>query len=217
MPTIEVLPNTTVASGANWAYTTLPPAHSLSATVLAGTNRGARGRNTNYENTAARQRQINSRISELERDNYREVQIAIPKKEGPAAGRASQRTKQASTQNVRRILASQKTFVNHLADEEALHPNHRSRRASSDPPSDGEGMDIDEMDTDEVMPVGDLEGGAPLGYARSVSRPSERPSRTFCEICGYWGTYRCGKCGSRNCGMECGKIHLETKCNKYYG
>ena len=81
MPTIEVLPSKPGASaGAGWAYTTLPPANSVSGGLAAPGGRGARTRHSNFENTAARQRQINSRISDLEKDNYRDVHIPLPKK-----------------------------------------------------------------------------------------------------------------------------------------
>lgn len=78
-PTVEVLPKSATSSGANWTYTTLPPAYAVSGGLTATGGRGTRNRQTNYENTAARQRQINSRISDLEKDNYREVHIPIPK------------------------------------------------------------------------------------------------------------------------------------------
>jgi zinc finger HIT domain-containing protein 1 len=82
MPTVEVLPKSVISSGANWTYTTLPPANAVSGSLpVSSTGRGARNRHSNFENTAARQRQINSRISELEKDNYRDVLIPIPKKE----------------------------------------------------------------------------------------------------------------------------------------
>jgi zinc finger HIT domain-containing protein 1 len=82
MPTVEVLPKLSTSSGANWTYTTLPPAYAVSGPLPASTGgRGARTRHSNFENTAARQRQINSRISDLEKDNYREVHIPLPKKE----------------------------------------------------------------------------------------------------------------------------------------
>lgn len=131
---------------------------------------------------------------------------------------ASARSKTTSTQNVRRILLSQKTFVNHLADEEALNPMAaRPRRASSAAdPNSGDEMEIDGVERDEPVLEDGESGGLPLGYARAVSRPSKRPSRTFCEICGYWGTYRCGKCGARYCGLECGGVHQETRCQKFY-
>ncbi|TGZ83434.1 hypothetical protein EX30DRAFT_339610 [Ascodesmis nigricans] len=234
MPTIEILPQTQSTHshhGVNWAYTTLPPAHSVSGTLPSGTSgRGQRARANNYENSAARQRQINARISELEKDNYRDVVIPIPKSD---AKRASYRSRHTATQNVRRVLQSQKTFVNHLADEEALHPGVAAPTSQqrNDDTTAGVGSD-DEMDIDTpetkareeedgtppVIMIGGniLDGGPPLGYARAVSRPSKQAERKFCEICGYWGNYRCGKCGARYCDTHCMALHLETACNKLY-
>lgn len=60
------------------------------------------------------------------------------------------------------------------------------------------------------------EVGAPLGYLGSAAAQSVKPKRTFCEICGYWGKYRCQKCAARYCGLECGGVHAETRCNKFY-
>lgn len=228
MPTIQVLPNTSTSSGANWTYSNLPPALAHTNSLPSNAPRAPRAkRANNTENSAARQRQINSRILDLERDNYRDAAIVVGK--GGVAGRceypfhgnrgrvkaADDRSKASSrnkSQNVRRILASQKTFANHLADEEALHPTpatvHRQRVEEED------GMDLDGVLKEGVM---DAQGpGQPLGYAASASRPSARPKRVFCEICGYWGKYKCQKCSARYCGLQCGGVHSETKCNKFY-
>ncbi|PWW73785.1 hypothetical protein C7212DRAFT_330416 [Tuber magnatum] len=208
MPTIQVLPNTSTSSGANWTYSNLPPALAHTNSLPSNTPRAPRAKRTNNtENSAARQRQINSRILDLERDNYRDAVIVVGK--GGVAGRSSSRNK---SQNVRRILASQKTFANHLADEEALHPTpavvHRQRVEEED------AMDLDGVLREGLANTQDL--GQPLGYAASASRPSARPKRVFCEICGYWGKYKCQKCSARYCGLQCGGIHSETKCNKFY-
>lgn len=44
----------------------------------------------------------------------------------------------------------------------------------------------------------------PLSYnaARAGPPPPDRPQRHFCEICGYWGTVKCPRCGSRTCGLQ---------------
>ncbi|RPA95851.1 hypothetical protein L873DRAFT_1829650 [Choiromyces venosus 120613-1] len=208
MPTIQVLPNTSTSSGANWTYSNLPPALAHTNSLPSNTARAPRSkRANNTENTAARQRQINSRILDLERDNYRDAVIVVGK--GGVAGRSSSRNK---SQNVRRILASQKTFANHLADEEALHPTpavvHRQRVEEED------AMDLDGDLKEGLMNIQDP--GQPLGYAASASKPSTKPKRVFCEICGYWGKYKCQKCSARYCGLQCGGVHSETKCNKFY-
>jgi zinc finger HIT domain-containing protein 1 len=44
----------------------------------------------------------------------------------------------------------------------------------------------------------------------------KRPTRSFCEICGYWGRVRCMKCGSRVCALECLRTHRED-CYTRYG
>lgn len=77
MPTIEVLPSSSTSSGPNWTYSNLPPAlaHRNS---LPTANTRVRATRTNNENSAARQRQINSRIVELEADNYRDTHIPVP-------------------------------------------------------------------------------------------------------------------------------------------
>ncbi|CUS12664.1 unnamed protein product [Tuber aestivum] len=208
MPTIQVLPNTSTSSGANWTYSNLPPALAHTNSLPSNTPRAPRAkRANNTENSAARQKQINSRILDLERDNYRDAAIVVGK--GGVAGRSSSRNK---SQNVRRILASQKTFANHLADEEALHPipaaAHRQRVEEED------GMDLGGVMREGLVNTQDP--GQPLGYAASASRPSARPKRVFCEICGYWGKYKCQKCSARYCGLQCGGVHSETKCNKFY-
>lgn len=40
--------------------------------------------------------------------------------------------------------------------------------------------------------------------------------RKFCEVCGYWGRVKCGKCGGRVCALECMETHRE-ECVRRYG
>ena len=183
-------------------------------------------------------------------------------------------SKHKSTQNVRRILISQKTFANHLADEEAEPTAHNQNRShDSDagslgppravqprvtkltpqkrmapsghqlapmitPPTDEtmvptinnahetrDAKDLDEADpllrtyvpsapSDEVMAA--LLSGPPLSYNGARAAPSVgKPQRRFCEICGYWGTLKCMKCGARVCGLECKNAHSDGRCIFY--
>jgi zinc finger HIT domain-containing protein 1 len=197
MPTVQVLPNTSTSSGAYWTYSNLPPALAHTNSLLPSGSGGSRGprakRNNNAESSAARQRQINSRILDLERDNYKDMVIPIPTKPGKAL---SARTRGYATANVRRILASQKTFANHLANEEALADSGSSGNGG------GGGSGGEEKQK--------------VGYTSAAALPSSKPKRVFCETCGYWGRYRCQKCSARFCGLECGAVHSETKCNKFY-
>ncbi len=70
--------------------------------------------------------------------------------------------------------------------------------------------------SEEVMEA--LLSGPPLSYnaARAAPPPVGKPQRHFCEICGYWGTIKCMKCGARVCGLECKGAHDDGRCLKFY-
>ncbi|GAB7333347.1 hypothetical protein MBLNU13_g04969t1 [Cladosporium sp. NU13] len=69
------------------------------------------------EATSARQqREIERRIRDLNSDNTRDVNIAIPKREHHGGGGA---TKAGKTSNTKKILSSGKEFKHYLDDEEA--------------------------------------------------------------------------------------------------
>ena len=139
-------------------------------------------------------------------------------------------------------MMSQKTFANHLADEEAAlgqksgstsqaptHPRrasavevrstaHETINAVEDP------LEADPLlrtyvpsaPSDEVMQA--LVTAPPLSYnaARATLPNPERPQRHFCEICGYWGNIKCLRCGARVCGLDCKGTHDEGRCMKFY-
>ncbi|KAL9037825.1 MAG: hypothetical protein Q9214_005531 [Letrouitia sp. 1 TL-2023] len=173
-------------------------------------------------------------------------------------------SKGKTTPNVRRILMSQKTFANHLADEEAAiaaqatqatpmqpprtpaptnvtssHEERRSSRAVVESSAASNKIEP-QPNTSTISSVGEpgsgdpllksyvpqapssavieaLLAGPPLSYnaARSFP-PTGKPQRRFCEICGYWGTIKCLKCGARVCGLECKTAHDEGRCLKFY-
>jgi zinc finger HIT domain-containing protein 1 len=60
----------------------------------------------------------------------------------------------------------------------------------------------------------------PLTYLEArgslTSEDLKRPTRNFCEICGYWGRVKCQKCGTRVCALECLRTHQED-CYTRYG
>ena len=148
------------------------------------------------------------------------------------------------TPNVRRILMSQKTFANHLADEEAAlaqqaqsapPPANAGLRRSSTIPKDvkvtGEGTSSTDEPSDhepllkayvpEAPSAGLIEAlttAPPLSYnaARATLTEPVKPQRQFCEICGYWGSVKCLKCGARVCGLECKRAHDDGRCLKFY-
>ncbi|KAI9808459.1 MAG: hypothetical protein M1827_007242 [Pycnora praestabilis] len=123
---IEVLPNSTSTSAPGWAYvpdTGFDP--SKAAIQPSGARkRAARNVTIGGGNTTARQNNaILKHLAELDKDNHRDVQIPVPIRQRDGAGRVS---KGKVTPSVRRILMSQKTFANHLADEEAALSNQTS-------------------------------------------------------------------------------------------
>ena len=163
---------------------------------------------------------------------------------------------------------SQKTFANHLADEEAflalqqqqpsssaaprvpalktsrstpnvkqsstaeVHPTQSGHSQTSalragggigkpgvrDPLDDEHLLksQVPSAPSEEVMEA--LLSGPPLSYtaARGAPPPLGKPQRHFCEICGYWGTIKCMKCGARVCGLECKGTHDDGRCLKFY-
>lgn len=148
------------------------------------------------------------------------------------------------TPNVRRILMSQKTFANHLADEEAAlaqqaqgappTANPSPRRSSTVPmaamatvegtPIAGDASDDEPLlkayvpDAPSAELIEALTTAPPLSYnaARATLTEPVKPPRHFCEICGYWGTIKCLKCGARVCGLDCKGAHDDGRCLKFY-
>ncbi|KAI1487761.1 hypothetical protein F5X96DRAFT_126833 [Biscogniauxia mediterranea] len=83
-----------------------------------GTNPGGGGSGalSSADASARQEAKTRKEIEVLDRDNPRDVQIAVPAK----PGRSSQQQQRKHTPNVRKILQSQKTFANHLDDYIAL-------------------------------------------------------------------------------------------------
>lgn len=78
---VEVIGSTTT-HGANWAYTTLPPSQAVGRNPLAsgatvGGTRQRAAKNLGFETSAAKEAKIVRHLLELEKDNYRDVQIPV--------------------------------------------------------------------------------------------------------------------------------------------
>ncbi|KAF1808368.1 hypothetical protein P152DRAFT_224282 [Eremomyces bilateralis CBS 781.70] len=117
MPSIEVLPASGSASAPGWAYV---PDTGYDPSKVPINPSGARKRAARNVPTAStgvlnsrQQLAIQRRIAELDRDNPTNVHIPVPIVH-------SRRAKPKTTPAVKKILQSQKTFANHLSDEEAL-------------------------------------------------------------------------------------------------
>ncbi|KAL6878715.1 hypothetical protein J3F83DRAFT_723651 [Trichoderma novae-zelandiae] len=56
----------------------------------------------------------------------------------------------------------------------------------------------------------------PLTYYEARGKWEDNyPTRTFCEVCGYWGRVRCMKCGTRVCALDCMETHREECVTRY--
>ncbi|KAE8373724.1 hypothetical protein BDV26DRAFT_271380 [Aspergillus bertholletiae] len=58
----------------------------------------------------------------------------------------------------------------------------------------------------------------PLTYNTSRAGPpiTIKSQRYFCCMCGYWGKIRCKNCPSRTCGLDCYKLHEDSRCGAFY-
>jgi zinc finger HIT domain-containing protein 1 len=184
------------------------------------------------------------------------------------------------TPGVRKILLSQKTFANHLADYEALSSlpqpstpiirtptpstplltstlkrSHKKKDLNAPPPqripspltistpSPAPKHEIPLSMGSATYPPSHPRDNDPLLVSRIPAVPSDeeleklleikplsyieakggwteedrrKPVRRFCEVCGYWGRVRCGRCGGRVCALECLGTHQE-ECFTRYG
>ncbi|KAI1499387.1 hypothetical protein F5X99DRAFT_287347 [Biscogniauxia marginata] len=122
------LASTKTTNAPGWAYVpdTGPlhqPAQPTNRKRARGGNQagGAGGALSSADASARQEAKTRKEIEVLDRDNHRDVHIAIPPKP-----QRSQQHQRKHTPNVRRILQSQKTFANHLDDFvalEAANPN----------------------------------------------------------------------------------------------
>ncbi|KAI2635509.1 hypothetical protein GGS21DRAFT_490166 [Xylaria nigripes] len=138
---------TTNAPG--WAYVPDHPPHQQSQAPLSTNRKRARAAATSggaplsvADVSARHEAKARREIEVLDRDNARDVQIAIPAKRGGgtgAAAAAAAKSAQARkyTPNVRKILQSQKTFANHLDDYTALVTQQEGNATTSNTPVPG--------------------------------------------------------------------------------
>lgn len=52
-------------------------------------------------------------------------------------------------------------------------------------------------------------------YDEIEARPSVKPPRPFCSVCGFHAAYTCTRCFVRFCSVPCGNLHNDTRCLKY--
>ncbi|KAH9996956.1 hypothetical protein F4779DRAFT_184592 [Xylariaceae sp. FL0662B] len=115
------LASTKTTNAPGWAY--VPDTGGAAAAALhhqhqpTNRKRARTQANLSYADANARQEaKVRKEIDILDRDNHRDVHIAVP----PKSRQQQQHQSSKHTPNVRKILQSQKTFANHLDDFVAL-------------------------------------------------------------------------------------------------
>ncbi|KAJ5928848.1 hypothetical protein N7466_007804 [Penicillium verhagenii] len=315
---VELLQHKGAAPTPGWSYVTdraFNPAQAAMAPTLSR-KRGIRDAGKGGDMSSRRANAIIRHLAELDRENQRDVAIPVPVKQAKEAGARGTRAK--TTSNVRRILQSQKTFRNHLDDEEAAIQNSgaagtgagagqntgaaamgkggkaaavvaAAARRSSTPvvagsagagagagsaaakrkrasavgtaastptparsvsvsvsvvetpatvATDGEAGEDEEgkskllkteHDDDSLlksyaptMPsdriIQRLLAEPPLSYnaSRAGAPISSHSPRHFCCMCGYWGKIRCKSCHLRTCGLDCYRVHEDSRCGAFF-
>ncbi|KAJ5843790.1 uncharacterized protein N7525_001531 [Penicillium rubens] len=114
---VELISDTSTATP-GWSYAPtrgFDPTQAMAPTL--GRKRGIRDTGKGGDISSRQANAIARHLAELDRENQRDVSIPVPVRQAREAGARGTRAK--TTSNVRRILQSQKTFRNHLDDEEA--------------------------------------------------------------------------------------------------
>jgi len=72
------------------------------------------------------------------------------------------------------------------------------------------------MPSDRIMQL--LLAEPPLSYNASRAAPphESQPPRNFCCMCGYWGKIRCKNCHVRTCGLDCYRVHEDSRCGAFF-
>lgn len=129
MPLIEDLGNDKVTGPARfYSYSRVAPFSGDSGSAVHVNNNsnnvGARGKrlaaaHSRISDSSSRQRAINKRLLDLDRENYNDTGLSSSSLSSSAAGRDLDPGRRGSTPATRRILASRKTLTNLLDDDPA--------------------------------------------------------------------------------------------------
>lgn len=58
-------------------------------------------------------------------------------------------------------------------------------------------------------------GNPQESYDAIAAKPSARPAKHLCSVCGFPASYTCTRCAVRFCSVRCGTVHEETRCLKF--
>lgn len=242
MPTIEIIPTTKPQSAApGWAYVPVTAANDPSkapilptSTSRTGATKRAAARTaadiltgTHTKNQATK---VRLRLEELAKDNAGRQDVGIPEALKKEIAEGRWKAGKGVTTNVRRVVASEKGWVHHVADVAAENEMGEGRKRR-------EVVEVAEEDEDaEMLDAGNVEGlskdearllqvdvppalskavlnrltrAPPLTYAMAAAGEASggAPLRRFCDMCAYWGKMKCTLCGSYVCSLLCKQTH----------
>lgn len=166
------------------------------------------------------------------------ARVAARRSLTPAAAAASTATQDTLTERQKRAIA-RKAPADSTTD--TANKKRKSEPITTQDPQDADAMQIDAPepvqkgllktphDNDHLLksyiplPPSDrlmaaLLAEPPLRYhaARAAPSATKKPARRFCTICGYWGKIKCKNCGVRTCGLECYKVHEDSRCGAFF-
>ncbi|PCG92932.1 Zinc finger, HIT-type [Penicillium occitanis (nom. inval.)] len=162
------------------------------------------------------------------------ARVAARRSLTPAVAAASSTTQDTLTERQKRALARKTTSTDTPATKK-----QKSERTNEEVHGDDMQIDTPEQiqegllktphDNDHLLksyiplPPSDrlmaaLLAEPPLRYhaARAAPSATNKPARQFCTICGYWGKIKCKNCGVRTCGLECYKVHEDSRCGAFF-
>ncbi|ETN39833.1 uncharacterized protein HMPREF1541_06059 [Cyphellophora europaea CBS 101466] len=122
MPLIEVLPlHHPTRSQPGWAYILDTATSSTAHQQPSGNRKRARidAASSAAHISAKQQKAIEQRLKDLDKENWKDAVVPVPKRERGGDGAGAGATTKKMTSNVRRILGYNRAFAHYLADEEA--------------------------------------------------------------------------------------------------
>lgn len=125
---------------------------------------------------------------------------------------ASRKRKQATTEETPATVDTEEAHADADADADADKNHLIVSEHDSDPLLRSR---IPPVPSERIMQALVSEPPLPYNAARAGPPITRKPPRFFCAICGYWGKIRCRGCHVRTCGLDCYKVHEESRCGAF--
>uniref|UniRef100_A0A7S1U8Q5 HIT-type domain-containing protein n=1 Tax=Phaeomonas parva TaxID=124430 RepID=A0A7S1U8Q5_9STRA len=141
----------------------------------------------------------NARLDALEADNYMEEHVAQDD-----AYEEVDSEEEAAEPKAKRSRKSKAKAKTKITTAKAKDPGHKWKKRKYKP--------LRQVVYEQGY---DATGAASVNHSSAAMGPSRFPPRAFCSVCGYFGTFKCPRCGMRYCRRRCQEAHKETRCMKF--